>query len=463
MTELQAWQVIGQAKNAQPKSKAKLRLRMYVLMALTDIAAISLGFWTASKLHIFHPSNGMAFEQLAIILPLFLVIGLLHQAYSPSIIHDRWASVGRAINSFVMAALTIVLVAFFLKATDDWSRSTFTFGVALSGVLLVTARYMFVRHAHALLGGDPYQIVTIFDGQAPTWHDARNQAIIIHSSDVFDPSKLSPATYDSFGEAIQDADRVIVHCSAEKRQVWAWALKGANVQGEVIAPEVQDLKPLGIAQDRGVPTLIVSRGPLGLKDRLIKRAFDVAVAGTALFLLSPLLLVVAAVIYLQDRGPIFFVQIRVGRSNRMFRIFKFRSMFVHSLDASGNRSASRNDDRITPFGRFIRASSIDEIPQLLNVLRGDMSIVGPRPHALGSTAEDELFWHIDERYWHRHAIKPGLTGLAQVRGFRGATHRKADLVNRLQSDLEYLDRWTIWRDVVILIKTIGVVLHKNAY
>lgn len=463
MTELQAWQVIGPARNAKPKSKAKLRLRMYVSMAVMDIAAISLAFLAASQLHIFHRTTGMAFEQLAIILPLFIVIALLHQAYSPSIVHDRWASVGKAINALIMAAAAIILVAFFLKVTGDWSRSTFAIGVGLASMLLTVSRYMFVRHAHALLGGDPYQIVTIYDGQAPTWHAAQRQAIVIHSSDAFEPSKMSPATYDAFAEAIQEADRVIVHCTPEKRQAWAMALKGANVQGEVIAPEIQDLKPLGIAQDRGVPTLIVSRGPLGLKDRLTKRVFDLAVAGTALFLLSPLLLIVAAIIYLQDRGPIFFVQIRVGRSNRMFRIFKFRSMFVHSSDSAGSRSASRNDDRITPFGRFIRAASIDEIPQLLNVIKGDMSIVGPRPHALGSTAENELFWHIDERYWHRHAIKPGLTGLAQVRGFRGATHRKADLINRLQSDLEYLDHWTIWRDALILIRTIGVVLHKNAY
>lgn len=463
MTELQAWQIIGNAKTARPRSKAKLRLRMYAMMAVTDIVAISCGFWLAARLHIFHNTTGMAFEQLAMIAPLFTVIALLHQAYSPNIIHDRWASVGRAVNALALAAAAIVLVAFFLKVSAEWSRSTFAMGIVLSALLLAVCRYMFIRHANALLGGDPYQIVNIYDGQSPTWHSAHHGAIIVHSRDAFDPAKLSPATYDSFAEAIQDADRVIVHCPEEKRHVWTMALKGANVQGEVIAPEISAFKPLGLAQYDGVSTLIVSRGPLGLKDRLTKRVFDIAVAGIALFLLAPLLLVVALVIYLQDHGPVFFVQIRVGRSNRMFKILKFRSMKVASSDSAGNRSASRNDDRITPFGRFIRASSIDEIPQLLNVLKGDMSIVGPRPHALGSTAENELFWDIDERYWHRHAIKPGLTGLAQVRGFRGATHRKSDLINRLQSDLEYLDRWTLARDILILIRTVGVVLHKNAY
>ena len=145
----------------------------------------------------------------------------------------------------------------------------------------------------------------------------------------------------------------------------------------------------------------------------------------------------------------------------MFEMLKFRSMRV--ADADGARSASRDDDRITPLGRVIRRTSIDELPQLFNVLTGSMSIVGPRPHALGSRAEEKLFWDIDRRYWHRHATKPGLTGLAQVRGYRGATMVEDDLRNRLQADLEYLENWSIWRDVKILVATARVILHRNAF
>ena len=465
MEEVQAWHVMPSAESSSHRSssKAMLRLRMYLMMLLGDIIAISAGFLLASNLHIFHEDNGQGLDQMALLVPLFVPIALLMRAYSPAIMHERWTSIGRATNAFAMSTAVIMLVAFFLKASEGWSRSTFVAGVLLSGLFIAVLRYLFVRHSSALVGGEPYEVVVVYDGVPAPAVSSASCTIIVESGEVFNPSRLSPATYDRFAEVIQYADRVVVQCPPERRQIWALTLKGANVQGEVIAPEMTELSPIGVARQDGTPTLIVSRGPLGLKDRIIKRLFDIAVAGSVLFLLAPLLVIVALVIYLQDRGPVFFVQTRVGRSNRLFHILKFRSMYVGRSDAVGSRSASRDDDRITPFGRFIRATSIDEMPQLINVLKGDMSIVGPRPHALGSTAENLLFWHIDERYWHRHAIKPGLTGLAQVRGYRGATHRKSDLVNRLQSDLEYLDNWTIWRDVLILIRTFGVVLHKNAY
>ncbi|HZH06134.1 MAG TPA: sugar transferase [Lautropia sp.] len=162
-------------------------------------------------------------------------------------------------------------------------------------------------------------------------------------------------------------------------------------------------------------------------------------------------------------GPVFFRQQRMGRGNRLFSILKFRSMRSDLCDANGTRSTGRDDDRVTRVGRLIRSTSIDELPQLLNVLKGDMSLVGPRPHALGSLAGTQLFWEVDQRYWHRHACKPGITGLAQVRGFRGATNESVDLANRLHADLEYLNGWSIWRDVSILVRTFRVLVHQNAF
>ncbi|HEX8257196.1 MAG TPA: sugar transferase, partial [Allosphingosinicella sp.] len=203
--------------------------------------------------------------------------------------------------------------------------------------------------------------------------------------------------------------------------------------------------------------------PLGLRDRVAKRALDLAIALPATLLLLPLMLVVGIAIKLESAGPVFFSQPRVGRGNRIFHVLKFRSMRADTADSAGVRSTARGDDRITRIGAFIRRTSIDELPQLINVVLGDMSIVGPRPHALASTAEDQLFWAIDPRYWDRHAIKPGMTGLAQIRGYRGATSCLTDLTNRLQADLEYMSGWSMGRDLAIIFRTLRVMAHRNAF
>ena len=209
--------------------------------------------------------------------------------------------------------------------------------------------------------------------------------------------------------------------------------------------------------------MVVTTGPLSLRDRAIKRAFDVAASLLGILVLSPVLLIAAAWIKLDSRGPVLFRQERIGRDNKIFRMYKFRSMYVDRCDAAADRLTTRGDSRVTRAGDFLRRNSVDELPQLLNVLRGDMSVVGPRPHPLSAKAADTLYWDVDVRYRHRHSIKPGLTGLAQVRGFRGNTERLEDLTNRLQADLEYAAEWSLSRDLQIILRTLLVFRHHNAY
>lgn len=265
------------------------------------------------------------------------------------------------------------------------------------------------------------------------------------------------------GTILADYDRVVVHCGPHTRTDWALILKSANVTGEIVLPGLHDIGAKGVGKFQGEMTLIVAEGPLNLASRIQKRAFDFALTLPVLLLLSPLLLLIALSIKLDSPGPIFFKQKRLGRGNRLFDIYKFRSMRSETLDPTGTISASRDDNRITWIGRIIRRTSLDELPQLFNVLIGDMSLVGPRPHALGSLAGNQLFWDIDRQYWCRHALKPGITGLAQIRGFRGATHHMRDLQNRLEADLEYASGWTLVRDLTILVSTVRVLLHENAY
>jgi lipopolysaccharide/colanic/teichoic acid biosynthesis glycosyltransferase len=240
-------------------------------------------------------------------------------------------------------------------------------------------------------------------------------------------------------------------------------LRGSDVGGEIIVDPNLLQGAVAIGQCGENDTLVLSHGPLSLANRIQKRTFDLFLSIPLIIILAPSLLLVAVLIKLESRGPVFFRQIRVGQGNRQFRIFKFRSMRVDVSDASGSRSTERDDDRITRVGAFIRKTSIDELPQLFNVVRGDMSLVGPRPHALGSLAGTALFWEVTDHYWLRHALKPGMTGLAQIRGFRGSTVRPEDLTQRLRCDLEYLSSWTIWSDLLICLKTAGVLVHKNAY
>ncbi|MFZ2980098.1 MAG: sugar transferase, partial [Sphingobium sp.] len=244
---------------------------------------------------------------------------------------------------------------------------------------------------------------------------------------------------------------------------WTMLLRGANINGEIIASEFAASGVLGVSVFCGHNTHQVSRGPLCTVNRAKKRILDLSLTVPILILLAPLLIIVALAIKVESTGPVLFQQNRMGRGNRVFKIMKFRSMRTDMSDSSGERSASRDDDRVTRVGRLIRATSIDELPQLINVLLGDMSLVGPRPHALGSRAGNQLFWEIDEKYWIRHCLKPGITGLAQVRGYRGATDVPDDLINRLGADLEYIDSWTLSREIVILLRTLKVIVHRNAF
>lgn len=192
----------------------------------------------------------------------------------------------------------------------------------------------------------------------------------------------------------------------------------------------------------------------------LKRAFDIAVASAMLVFFGPLLLTVALLIRLTSPGPVLFRQARGGLNGQTFTIYKFRSMRCQE-DGGQVVQAARGDDRITPVGRFIRKTSIDELPQLLNILKGDMSLVGPRPHA---QAHDIHYGALVPGYGRRFQARPGLTGLAQIRGLRGGTSEVEAMAERVEADVAYIEGWTFRRDVEIMLLTIPHLLTaENAY
>jgi Undecaprenyl-phosphate glucose phosphotransferase len=207
-------------------------------------------------------------------------------------------------------------------------------------------------------------------------------------------------------------------------------------------------------------SLQLTRLPLSWFEVLQKRLFDLLSAGVALALLTPFLLIVMALIKLDSAGPVFFLQRRYGFNQREFRIVKFRTMTTLD-DGAEIRQAVRDDPRITRIGRWLRRWNIDEIPQLFNVLAGDMSLVGPRPHALTHNHDYE---HKISLYARRHNVKPGITGWAQIHGFRGETNTDDKMRQRVEHDLYYIDNWSIWLDLRILIQTVlSPTAYRNAY
>jgi len=236
----------------------------------------------------------------------------------------------------------------------------------------------------------------------------------------------------------------------------------ANIR---LAPDVigHHFLDRGFGRLGGVPVFNVYSKPISGWGALLKRVEDLVFGGMALVVAAPLMVLCAIAIKLDSRGPILFRQNRYGYNNTLIGIYKFRSMYHEASDANCDRQTTRSDPRITRVGAVLRRTSLDELPQLLNVLIGDMSLVGPRPHATNTKAAGRLFEEVVREYAARHKVKPGITGWAQVRGWRGETDTEEKILRRVECDLFYMENWSIFFDIEILFRTIMVVAGKNVY
>ncbi len=437
------------------------RLQCYLALMISDVLAILGSFALSGFLYLDSPEMIRSLKLAHLLLPVFLTVGLYNGAYTIASLKRTSHSILRAAQALVLSSTGVVFIAFYTKSSQDFSRISFTAGVGLSFLAMSWSRANLRGFVRWRCGSAVLNELVIDDGGPPV--ALKSGFHVSAKAFGLEPGLNDPHALDRIGLVMRNADRVIVSTPLERRAAWSVILKGANVDGEVIDETVAQLSATGARLAGGQGLLQVSVGPLSVRDQLTKRAFDVAMAAATLLVLAPLLLVVALAIKLEDGGPIFFAQRRVGRGNRFFTILKFRSMSENRVGREGDVSTARGDQRVTRIGKFIRRTSIDELPQLFNVLRGDMSVVGPRPHAIGSQAGDKLFWEVSPRYWERHALCPGLTGLAQIRGLRGATESESDLTGRLNADLEYLDGWTLSRDLWIIFATLGVLVHDRAF
>ncbi|MEG3161754.1 sugar transferase [Sphingomonas sp. LB2R24] len=447
------------AKTGMVRASAHMvRIRIYALLLALDVTAIILGVVMAIPLRVTHANW---FGVLILLLPLFVTISFNSKAYSVDALHSTETGIWASLQSLFLSYTLLFLTYYLFKVDPLASRLIMICSAVAAAILMYGFREVVGQWLIPYLGTAVTAEILIVD--RVSLGDRASITTVDAEALGLRPDLQDPTMLNRFSQVIRGLDRAVILCPPDARRAWAMMLKGAGVRGEIIVEDVDELRPIGVGALDGRFTLGVSAGPLTLRNRAMKRAFDVAVSAAALIAMFPVLLLIAIAIKVDSPGPILFRQRRVGRGNAFFDILKFRSMRVESSDADGARSTQRDDNRITRVGRLIRSTSVDELPQLMNVLLGHMSIVGPRPHALGSLAGEDLFWEVDERYWHRHALKPGITGLAQVRGFRGATHTRDDLVLRLQADLEYADGWRLKRDLIIIFATFKVLVHKNTY
>lgn len=448
-------------RHVAPAEIQQLRVRLSFLILAVDCLCIFLGCAIGNIVRFGDPLAGPGLTLAAAVLPIYVGVAVNNDAYAADVLGDVRTGVSRAALAYVFAVFVVMFVTFYMKSTSDLSRVTSAVAITATFASIAAGRYACLYYIRLRTGMNLVYDLMIIDGVAI---DAPPGMYVLDTvKDNLRPDMHDPHMLNRLAVQLDGVDRVIIACPPERRHVWSVLLKGSSVNGFILSSELDDLGAIGIGSFAGRRTLAVACAPLDLTRRAMKRALDLALTVPGLIFLAPLVIAVAIAIKLDSKGPVFFLQPRVGRGNRIFLTYKFRSMYHALGDVEGKQSTQEADARVTRVGRFIRSTSIDELPQLINVIRGEMSLVGPRPHALGSLAGNELFWEVDERYWHRHALKPGLTGLAQVRGYRGETKERKDLANRLSADLEYLAGWTILRDIQILMATLRVVVHRKAY
>ena len=415
------------------------------------------------------------------------VIAQFFGAYRVESVFSRSLGAPRAVAAWLITFGLFLAIAFGLKLSDLYSRVWATSWLTSAAVLMLGGRYVlsFMTLRWAKEGRFALRTLIVGVGEQAqalaaylaAHGDARTRIIGFvddHGTRVRSSGSLHgyPVIAD-IGRMLtlireDAADEVIIALPwSQAQRVEALTMLLATTPVRIqLAP---DLAGFHFADRRmtvraGVPMLTLFDRPISGWSFVFKRIEDQAIALAALLFLAPLMLVVAAAIKLDSRGPVFFRQRRFGFNDRLIEVWKFRTMRSDCADADANAQTTREDPRVTRVGHFLRKSSIDELPQLFNVLRGDMSIVGPRPHAVATKAEGKLFQDVVDRYAARHRVRPGITGWAQVNGWRGETDTIDKIRKRVEYDLYYIDNWSVWFDLYIILKTFAAIFRAdNAY
>ena len=380
-----------------------------------------------------------------------------------------WSGIG----TIGLAFSIFLTILFVTKHTDDYSRGTFVFqvlGVSVAMLCLRTAFYSWLQSAIASNRVEARRVALIGDTDQCAKFSNRLKTNGIQTVGAFPLPKYRAIketnSVNSTHRELVDRcrslrpDDIIILAGNEDMpktfQISSFLSELPASIHFILVDALDVLASSRVVEFGNFLTIQVHRPPLSSYDRFIKRTFDLLAAAVGLIVLSPLCLVVSAAIKLDSRGPVLFRQKRHGFNNEEIQVFKFRTMTTQE-DEIQFTQALKNDPRVTRVGHFLRRTNIDELPQLINVLLGEMSIVGPRPHAI---AHNALFSNMIGPFSRRHIVKPGITGWAQVNGFRGATDTLEKMRQRIEHDLQYVDNWSFLLDIKIILMTL---LSKKAY
>ncbi|HUO53992.1 MAG TPA: exopolysaccharide biosynthesis polyprenyl glycosylphosphotransferase [Rhodoblastus sp.] len=459
--------------NSSPRRRLSLEKTVLVLLG-ADVLTLILCGWVAITLSASagQPMAG-PLDDLTVVValsaPLYLLVATPFGVYRSQTIlkGDRSLALLAALAATFLVLLVIGVAT---RTTHNYPRAWFFAWATFACSLAPLARLGLQAHVRRRLaqGDYVYRALSVGVFARPFSRADLDQASdgLARLAQVIELKSLDAVADLADWIARADIDRIYVVTPWDRAPLVLDRLRRLrDFSAEIfVVPDDANIRAhqLGVGTIRNRVALRAAQRPINGWDLIAKRLQDVTIAGAALVLFAPILLLVALAVRLDSRGPVLFRQKRVGFNGRAFEVLKFRSMFQDAADAGASRQTARNDARVTRVGRFIRRASLDELPQLINVLRGDMSIVGPRPHALATRANGLELRQITEQYAARHRVKPGITGLAQVNGYRGELDSAEKLIRRVDFDLAYIENWSSWLDFKIILRTALLLFHDPA-
>jgi Undecaprenyl-phosphate glucose phosphotransferase len=390
----------------------------------------------------------------------------------------------RLASAWSVVFLTVIGISFFAKAGDQFSRVWLGAFYVLGLIILIAFRralFLMVRHwtrqgrldrRTVVVGADKngeallqslasqrdsdLNVIGVFDDRnddrsLPVCNGVPNLGVI---DDIVEFARKTRVDLVIFSLPIAAEGRIL-HML---KKLWVLPV---DIRLSAHSNRLR-FRPRSYSYIGNVPVIDVFDRPIADWDVVMKWLFDKIVGTLALICATPVMLAVALAVKLDSKGPIFFKQRRYGFNNELIEIYKFRSIYTEHADADATKQVSKNDRRVTRVGRFIRKTSLDELPQLINVVFfGNLSLVGPRPHAINAKAAEHLYDEAVDGYFARHRVKPGITGWAQIHGWRGETDSQEKIQRRVEHDLFYIENWSLLLDIAILLRTPLAVFHMN--